>query len=339
MKRLFKIIGFLLATAVMTSFIIMVTMFFKGSSEITLKNNDTGQTDKVYEPALTQAFNGEDSPNGTNILILGSDRRITETSGDARTDTIMVLNISREGKLTLTSFMRDTLVNIPSVSAEGQNVKLNTAFNLGENNGHQGAELMRQTLKDTYGIRIKYYAMLDFETFAKAIDSLFPEGVTINAKFGTVDGQEVLSVDVPDDLNRDEQGNIPEQTIYVGKQQMDGRTLLNYARFRKDDDVDFGRVQRQQQVVNAIAKQLKNPARLFTGSKALGEAFSLTSSNVPYSFVLKTGLKTLTTDRKVHRMTVPEQGDWVDAYDIYGGQGLQVDTDFYADVLDVKKLN
>ena len=31
----------------------------------------------------------------------------------------------------------------------------------------------------------------------------------------------------------------------------------------------------------------------------------------------------------IERLTVPELGDWVDAYDIYGGQGLLVDQNKY----------
>ena len=62
-------------------------------------------------------------------------------------------------------------------------------------------------------------------------------------KFSTIDGKKVSSVQVPDDLRMDKDGNVPNQTIKVGKQQMDGRTLLNYARFRKDDEGDYGRYQ------------------------------------------------------------------------------------------------
>lgn len=44
---------------------------------------------------------------------------------------------------------------------------------------------------------------------------------------------------------------------------MDGHVLLQYARFRMDEEGDFGRVRRQQQVMNAIFSQLKNPLILF----------------------------------------------------------------------------
>ncbi len=70
--------------------------------------------------------------------------------------------------------------------------------------------------------------MVDFATFATTIDTLFPEGVTIDAQFSTINGEVVSSVEVPNDLQLEE--NAPAyQTIQVGVQQMDGKTLLNYA--------------------------------------------------------------------------------------------------------------
>ena len=113
--------------------------------------------------------------------------------------------------------MRDTLVNIKGASETdySQDLKLNTAFNIGEQNNHQGAELMRQTLKRNFDIDIKYYAMVDFETFATGIDTLFPDGVKINAKFSTIDGKKVSSVQVPDDLRMDKDGNVPTDGDWI----------------------------------------------------------------------------------------------------------------------------
>lgn len=189
-------------------------MFFKGVNDVS-----SGETN--YTAAVTETFNGEDSDDGTNILILGSDQRVTQGSSDARTDTIMVMNIGNsDGKIKLVSFMRDTLVNIDGVSYNdySNDQKLNVAFNIGEQDNNQGAELMRQTLKDNFDINIKYYVMVDFATFAEAIDTLFPNGVEIDAKFGTVDGQAVSSVEVPDDLNMQADGTVPNQTIEVRTQ-------------------------------------------------------------------------------------------------------------------------
>ena len=178
-------------------------------------------------------------------------------------------------------------------------------------------------------IDIQYYAMVDFKTFATAIDTLFPNGVEMNAQFSTVDGEKVSEVEVPDDLNMKD-GVVPQQTIKVGKQRMDGRTLLNYSRFRKDDEGDFGRTRRQQEVMSAIMHQIKDPTKLFTGSEALGKVFAMTSTNVPFSFLLTNGLGLVGSAGKgIERVTIPENGDWVDAYDMYGGQGLLVDFDAY----------
>lgn len=299
--------------------------FYKGISAVNGANSK-------YKPAIKEKFNGEDTEDGTNILILGSDKRVTQGSTDARTDSIMVVNVGNsDHKVKMVSFMRDTLINIDGVSSDNYSYdqKLNTAFNLGEQDGNQGAEYMRQALKDNFGLKIKYYVMLDFETFAEAVDTLFPSGVEINAKFATVDGQEVDQVDVPDDLNAKD-GVTPQQTIKVGKQKMDGRTLLNYARFRHDDEGDFGRTKRQQQVMKTIISQVKNPTKLFTGSEAIGKVFALTSTNMPYSFLLSNGVSVLSDASKgIQQKTMPENGDWVDDFDMYGGSGLSIDFDHY----------
>ena len=79
---------------------------------------------------------------------------------------------------------------------------------------------------------------LIFKPLLRPLIRFSPNGVEINAKFATVGGEAVDSVEVPDDLNMKD-GVVPNQTISVGKQKMDGRTLLNYARFRKDDEGDF----------------------------------------------------------------------------------------------------
>ncbi len=60
----------------------------------------------------------------------------------------------------------------------------------------------------------------------------------------------------------------PTQTIKVGKQQMNGSALLNYARFRDDDEADYGRTtKRQQQVLTAVLQQIKDPTKLLRAQR------------------------------------------------------------------------
>ncbi|BDD38966.1 LCP family protein [Streptococcus ruminantium] len=309
--RLKRFVGFLLL-AFVCLIVAMGYHFFKGMNSVT-------------ERPVPEVFNGVDTANGTNILILGTDGRVGESSDETRTDTIMVLNVNnKDKKVKLVSFMRDTLVNI-----EGYEYKLNAAYTLGEQDNRQGAEEVRKALKNNFGIDIKYYAMVDFATFATTIDTLFPEGVSIDAQFSTVNGEVVKSVEVPNDLQLEK--NAPAyQTIQVGLQRMDGKTLLNYARYRSDDEGDFGRTKRQQQVLSAVMTQAKNPMKLFSGIEAIGKVVAMTPTTVPQSFMWLQGPGIiLDAANGVERMTIPENGDWIDDYDMYGGMALRVDFEKY----------
>ena len=308
----------------------MIIMFLRGFQSATTSNKPADA-----KAAQVQVFNGQDTKDGVNILIMGTDGRIGQNSAETRTDTIMVLNVSgSDKKIKLVSFMRDNLVYIDGYSQivngkKQRDNKLNVAYELGEQEGQKGAEMVRKVLKDNFDLDIKYYALVDFQAFATAIDTLFPDGVTIDAQFSTLNGQPLTEVAVGDDLHATETES-PTQTIRAGKQQMNGSTLLNYARFRDDDEGDYGRTKRQQQVMSAVLEQIKDPTKLFTGSEALGKVFGMTSTNLPYSFLLTNGLSVIEgAQNGIERLTVPELGDWVDAYDVYGGQGLLVDQNKY----------
>ncbi|MGX7243336.1 LCP family protein [Enterococcus quebecensis] len=268
--------------------VLAVGFFFKGKSY--------AENDNSLPKESVQTFNGVKSENGANnILILGSDTR-GEDSG--RADTIMVLQLDGPSKKPkLISFMRDTFVDIPGYDAN----KINTAYALG------GAELVRQTLAENFNIQTKYYAKVDFQSFEKIIDSMFPGGVKIDAE---------------KDLNLD------GVDITKGNQKMDGHKLLQYARFRKDEEGDFGRVRRQQQVMNAVIGQLKNPFALIRTPESLGRLVGYISTDIPTSFMLKNGPSLmLKGGGGVERLTVPIDGSWSNEDVYYAGSVLQIDLD------------
>ena len=291
----------------------MVFMFFNGYNSVGSK-------------AEAEVFNGQGTQDGVNILVLGTDARPENSLDMIRTDSIMVVNINNsDKKIKMVSFMRDTLVNI-----QGNDYKLNLAYTLGHQNDQQGAENLRQVLQENFGIEIQHYVMIDFSTFATAIDTIFPNGVEMDAQFSTIDGQVVSSVEVPDDLGF-ASGGSPYQTIQVGPQRMDGKTLLNYARYRSDDEGDFGRTRRQQEVMSAIMTQVKDPTKLFTGSEALGKVYALTPTTISPIFMLTNGLPAaLDISNGMVQTTIPENGDWVEGYDIYDGVGLEIDFEKYS---------
>lgn len=253
----------------------------------------TANQQSVLSNQELKTFNGMTASDGANnILLLGSDSREGET---ARADTVMVLQLDGPShKPKLVSFMRDTLVTIPGY---GQ-TKLNAAYAYG------GAELVRQTLSQNFGIDCKYYTIVDFISFESVIDTLFPKGVEIDAE------KDMSShIDVP---------------ITAGLQMMDGHTLLQYARFRMDEEGDFGRVRRQQQVMNTIFSSMKNPLVLAKLPYAAGKVMGEAATDLPMTFLLKNTFSIARGAGGVDRLSVPIDNSWSYGTDDYGGSVLVV---------------
>ena len=275
--------------------LVMILVALLGYSVIAFGvGNIAAKTDSSMPKMETQEFNGAASENGSkNILLLGSDTR-DNISG--RSDSMMVLQVDGRGKPKLVSFMRDMYVNIPGV---GEN-KLNAAYAYG------GADLVRQTLKENFGIDCRYYAMVDFQTFEKGVDALFPSGVQIDAE-------------------KDMSAYIDEP-ITKGPQRMNGHTLLNYARFRMDEEGDFGRVRRQQQVMQSVFGQLKNPLVLLRGPYAAGKIWGYLSTDMPNTFVLGNLFNFAKAVGGIERLTLPVDGSWSYIDTANAGSALAVDT-------------
>ena len=244
-----------------------------------LVGQQVARSDSAFATTDEETFNGTAAANGArNILLIGSDSREGEAG---RADTIMVLQLDGPSKKPkLISFMRDTLVTIPGY---GEN-KINAAYAFG------GADLVRQTLAENFGLETNYYAKVDFRSFEKVIDTLFPSGVAINAE-------------------KDMSKNL-EVAIKQGQQQMNGLELLQYARFRMDEEGDFGRVRRQQQVMDAIFSEMKNPLAVLKLPYAAGKVLGYASTNLPMSFLLKNTLSIARGAGGIDSLTVPVADSW-----------------------------
>ncbi|MGX7200547.1 LCP family protein [Enterococcus nangangensis] len=266
-----------------------VWQYFRGVS--------VAKKDLANENVPTETFNGAKAADGsTNILLIGSDQR-PQANDASRADTIMILHLGKgQSKPKLLSIMRDTYVTIPG----HDNNKINAAYAYG------GAELLRQTIEANFGITLRYYIRVDFESFEQVIDQLYPKGVAIDAE-----------------KNLDLDG----VTITAGQQKMTGHTLLQYARFRHDEEGDFGRIRRQQQVINALIQQAKNPMTLIHLPKAMGAAMTYTSTNLPKTFALGQGISYLFKGAKgVDRLSVPVENSW--SYGNYASAGSVIEINF-----------
>ncbi|EOH99625.1 hypothetical protein UAW_00777 [Enterococcus haemoperoxidus ATCC BAA-382] len=242
-------------------------------------------------------FSGDQQTNTKEItiMLIGDDGREDDEDG-GRADTLMVAHYNSETKQPkLISIMRDSYVSIPGHGLE----KINAAYAYG------GAELTRKVLNDSFGLPINYYISADFNNFIRLINELYPKGIEIDAE---------------KDINLD---NVD---IKKGKQIMDGNTLLQYARFRMDEEGDFGRVRRQQQVMDALAKQSKDAVAFMQLPKIAGEAVGYLDTNIPSDLLVDLAKDFLTGKVKnLETLSVPVKGSW--AFNDYTDAGSVLEVD------------
>lgn len=161
-----------------------------------------------------------------NIYISGIDT-YGPISTVSRSDVniIMTVNMNTH-KILLTTTPRDAYVKIPGGGAD-QYDKLTHA-------GIYGVETSEQTLEDLYGIKIDYYARINFTSFLKLIDQL--GGVTVHNDQAFTQGK----FDFP-----------------VGDIQMNSEQALGFVRERYNlDGGDNDRGKNQEKVISAILNKL-----------------------------------------------------------------------------------
>ncbi|MDI3327896.1 MAG: LCP family protein [Alicyclobacillaceae bacterium] len=157
------------------------------------------------------------------VLLVGLDRRGDE---NGRSDTIMLGRICpARREVEVYSIPRDTRVWVPGVGR----TKINHAASYG------GVPLLKATLEQWLGIRVDHWVVVDFEGFRRLVDRL--GGVP-------VDVEKAMDYDDPSDGTHI---HLPP-----GRQWLDGRAALDYARFRHDAEADNGRMRRQLQLLRAL---------------------------------------------------------------------------------------
>lgn len=249
-----------------------------------------------FKKAEANSFQGEKNhEEAVNVLLLGSDSRGKE---GARTDSIMVAHYNPQTqKIKLISLMRDMYVTLPE---HGQQ-KLNAAYSFG------GPELLRKTIKLNFGLDIHHYAIIDFKGFEKAVDLLVPNGIEVDIPYEMSDGIGM--------------------TLEEGIQQLDGEEMLGYVRFRQDRLSDFGRVQRQQEVVS----KLKEEAVTLNSVAKLPELLDLLNTyvdtNINTTTLLEIGKDVLTKESgEIQTMRLPKDGGFQNEH--YSGIGDVLEVDF-----------
>ncbi|WP_174728947.1 LCP family protein [Mesobacillus harenae] len=173
-----------------------------------------------------------------SILLVGLENYTTNYTG-GRTDTLMVATFNPELKtMKLLSIPRDTYVYI---EAEGKNDKITHAYGAG------GRDETIRTVEDFLDIPIDYYVEVNFDGFKEIVDE--------------VGG---IEVEVPFDFTEWTDTHPRKQLSFEeGSATLDGLEALAYARMRKQDPRgDFGRNDRQKEVIKALVDKLSSPSNV-----------------------------------------------------------------------------
>ena len=239
--------------------------------------HDSNTSDEI------KTYNGTllNDPMVLNIMLFGEDRRYNSDVGNS--DTMVLFSVdTRHNKLKMLSLMRDTYVDIPGY---GEN-RLNAAYTFG------GPALTVSTIQKNYGIKIDRYAVVDFGSFKKIIDTLGGIDVEltsdevdyINWQIWINDQDEYSDADssskeyIRSQLKYTWQTTVDEKDKPLNKNEitfekkdedseptavvhLNGQQALWHARNRGEDGIcggdDFTRTERQRGVITIIINDLK----------------------------------------------------------------------------------
>ncbi len=190
-----------------------------------------------------------------NILLVGADKNNDEQNkagAERRSDSMMIATMDiKNGKLKLTSLMRDMYVDIPGYGGN----KLNAAYSFG------GIRLLYETIAENFGIQMDGYAEVNFDAFVNVIDEI--GGVEL-----TLTDSEAENLNNTNYIKRKKYRNLKTGTQTLNGYQALGYCRIRHGKMRPDGSYpgvytadgkgdDYGRTERQRMTVEAIFKKVK----------------------------------------------------------------------------------
>ncbi len=272
-KKIFLAFFCLLAAAVLSTGLhfgwkilsVKQKISFGGPEKTTL----LGDVQSIISSALpgSKKLAGE-KEGRVNILFLGIAGK--NNPGQNLTDTIMIASVdTKNKKVALLSLPRDLYV---PVSGAKYSAKINSLYQYGLSTG-QGVEPLKKTLEEITSIPLHYFLILDFEGFKRVIDDI--GGINV-----------YVERDIRDTRYPGPNFSYETFEIQKGLRFLDGETALKYARVRHGDpEGDFGRLKRQQKVIQVAKKKvftLQTFLNVFTLDKLIDSLGDHLKTNIQF---------------------------------------------------------
>ncbi|ANF97062.1 LCP family protein [Paenibacillus bovis] len=193
-----------------------------------------------------------------NILLMGVDARGIQKGEVPRSDSMMVISMDPVRKhIHVFSILRDTYTDIPGYDKN----RINTAIT-------HGPDTAMKAASELLGIPVQFYVYTDFQGFIKLVDAV-----------GGVDFY------VEKNMHYESAADHHEYDINLkqGNQHFDGKTALQYVRFRHDALSDYSRTERQRQFTKALADKLKTTTSIMKLPSILDQISPYIDTNLTVS--------------------------------------------------------
>jgi LCP family protein required for cell wall assembly len=231
-----------------TSWVAGGVAYFLPAAQLAIES--TGQVIPLATPSPTQLFlsptpsqaaSPTATPGAFTVLLLGSDDDSKFRSDRFLTQSMILIRVVPSKKqVTMLSIPRDLYVHLST----GGYGKIMGAYSYG------GPGASMATVSQDFGVHIDDYIWIGLLGLVKLIDAI--GGIDV------VTSHPVLDDYYPADLISNDPYDYQRVAVLPGPQHLDGIHAMQYVRSRHGDlQSDFGRSQRQQQVLTAIRQKAK----------------------------------------------------------------------------------
>lgn len=234
---------------------------------------------RIFAESIEQKV---DRGRDINILLMGIDARPGETTG--RSDTMILLSIHPSiQKAVLIWIPRDTRLDAP----------IKGSYKINIVNFYKGPEKACEVVGKLLAVDVNYYMTVNFNGFEKIIDQLGG-----------------LDMDV--DINLySARSNV---YLHKGRQHLNGKEALKYARFRTLPNADIGRTQRQQRLMTALIERISQPSVMLKIPVLLPELSKNVATNLSVKdLIYLSQMGYLLDTNNTYTQTLPGT-DYIDRY-------------------------
>lgn len=239
-----------LGWAIALTFVILGTYLF------VLVPDAASTLDEIHEPVAreisekrTEKVVLKEKPP-ISVLLLGVDEREDDRG---RSDTMIVLTLNpTDQSIKMVSIPRDTYTEIVGY---GTSDKINHAYAFG------GLMMSMESVENLLDIPIDYTIQVNMEGFQDVIDAV--GGITVDSPIAFED-------------------------FSVGEQKINGEQALRYVKMRKQDpDGDFGRQDRQKQVIESLLAETASASSLVNYKKIFDAVGDNVKTSISFGDMMK----------------------------------------------------